>query len=91
MLETLKGAALIACTLETGRTHQIRIHLSESGHPLLGDRVYSKRYQGELFSAPRVMLHAHTLGFSHPTDERLMRFESPLPGDFVKRLEQLRA
>lgn len=91
VLEKLNGASLISCTLETGRTHQIRIHLSESGHPLLGDRVYSKGHQGELLPAPRVMLHAQTLGFSHPTDERAMRFESPLPADFEKRLAELRA
>jgi 23S rRNA pseudouridine1911/1915/1917 synthase len=90
VIEQLNDACLVACTLETGRTHQIRIHLSEAGHPLLGDRVYSKGFRGELLPAPRVMLHAATLGFSHPTGERAMRFESPLPADFEQRLSELR-
>lgn len=91
VLERFEGCALVACTLETGRTHQIRIHLSEAGHPLLGERVYSKRYSGELLEAPRVLLHAATLGFAHPTDERPLRFESPLPSDFEAVLAALRS
>jgi len=65
-LEALAGATLIACRLETGRTHQIRIHLSESGHPLVGERVYIRRWGGTVIEAPRLMLHAAELGFLHP-------------------------
>lgn len=90
VLETFEDSALVACRLETGRTHQIRIHLSEKGHPLLGERVYSKGFSGTVLSAPRVLLHAATLGFAHPTDGRNLRFESSLPADFAGRLEELR-
>jgi 23S rRNA pseudouridine1911/1915/1917 synthase len=90
VLETFDSSALVACRLETGRTHQIRIHLAEEGHPLLGERVYSKGFSGPLLEAPRVLLHAATLGFAHPTDGRPLRFESPLPPDFAGRLEELR-
>jgi 23S rRNA pseudouridine1911/1915/1917 synthase len=68
-IEKLEGATLIACRLETGRTHQIRIHLSEAGHPIVGERVYTRRYTnagGILLPAPRLMLHAAELGFKHP-------------------------
>ncbi len=79
------GASLVECRLETGRQHQIRIHLSEAGHPLVGDRVYIRGYAGPLIDAPRVMLHARTLGFTHPArpEGDPMRFESPMPDDFV--------
>lgn len=90
VLETFAECSFVACRLETGRTHQIRIHLAEDGHPLLGERVYSKGFTGSLLAAPRVLLHAATLGFSHPTDARALRFESPLPEDFAERLASLR-
>lgn len=90
VVEQLGDCALIACTLETGRTHQIRIHLAEAGHPLLGERVYSKGFQGSLIQAPRVLLHAATLGFAHPSDGRPLRFDSPLPRDFEESLSKLR-
>jgi len=81
-LEPLRGATLVACVLETGRTHQIRIHLSEQGHPVIGDPVYIRNYRGEKIVAPRTMLHAAELGFNHPvTDERLT-FSAPPPADF---------
>jgi 23S rRNA pseudouridine1911/1915/1917 synthase len=73
--------ALVACHLETGRTHQIRIHLAEAGHPLLGERVYVRGYEAPLVPAPRVMLHAAELGFTHPATGKEMRFASPLPAD----------
>jgi 23S rRNA pseudouridine1911/1915/1917 synthase len=84
-------ATLIACRLETGRTHQIRIHLSESGHPLVGERVYIRRYNGRRVEAPRIMLHAAELGFIHPHTEEEIRFEEPLPDDMEKMLDRLRA
>jgi 23S rRNA pseudouridine1911/1915/1917 synthase len=90
-LETLRGATLVACRLETGRTHQIRIHLSEAGHPIVGDRVYVRGYAGPLLEAPRLMLHAAELGFVHPATQRPMRWELPLPEDMRALLERLRA
>ncbi len=89
-LETLPGATLIECRLETGRTHQIRIHLSEAGHPLLGERVYVRKYSGPLLDAPRVMLHATELGFIHPITGKPMHFEKPLPDDMSAVLFRLR-
>ena len=80
-IEALAGATLLACRLETGRTHQIRIHLSESGHPLLGERVYARGFRGVPIEAPRLMLHAAELGFVHPATEREMRWEKPMPDD----------
>ncbi len=78
------GATLVRCTLETGRQHQIRIHLAEAGHPVIGDRVYIRDLRGPKIEAPRVMLHAMVLGFEHPLRERgEMRFEAEAPGDFV--------
>jgi 23S rRNA pseudouridine1911/1915/1917 synthase len=89
-LEALAGATLLACRLETGRTHQIRIHLSESGNPLLGERVYSKGFRGPLLDAPRLMLHAAELGLVHPATERQMRWELPMPADMRGVSERLR-
>jgi 23S rRNA pseudouridine1911/1915/1917 synthase len=89
-VESLDGATLVACRLETGRTHQIRIHLSESGHPVLGERVYARRFTGPLLDAPRLMLHAAELGFVHPATEREMRWELPLPADMAAVAARLR-
>jgi 23S rRNA pseudouridine1911/1915/1917 synthase len=89
-IESLRGATLIACRLETGRTHQIRIHLSEAGHPVVGERVYVRRFAGPLIEAPRLMLHAAELGFVHPTTEREMRWESGMPGDMRDVVERLK-
>jgi 23S rRNA pseudouridine1911/1915/1917 synthase len=88
-LEALRGATLVACTLETGRTHQIRIHLAEMGHPLVGERVYVRDYGGPVIPAPRVMLHAAELGFVHPKTEAPVRWEEPPPEDFGAMLRQL--
>ncbi len=90
LLEQLRGASLVRCKLETGRTHQIRIQLSEAGHPLLGDRRYARR-RIETPVAPRVMLHAATLGFEHPSTCEPLHFEQPLPADMSATLESLRA
>ncbi|AKT35900.1 RluA family pseudouridine synthase [Chondromyces crocatus] len=90
-LEVLPGGAtLVACRLETGRTHQIRIHLAERGNPIVGEQVYVRDYPGEKLLAPRPMLHAAELGFVHPSTGRAMRFDIPPPPDFVKVLERLR-
>ncbi|MDF3066868.1 MAG: Ribosomal large subunit pseudouridine synthase [Polyangiaceae bacterium] len=89
-LESLRGATLVECRLETGRTHQIRIHLAERGHPLLGERVYSKTYRGELIPAPRVMLHARELSFEHPGTGERLSFEQRVPDDMEAVLATLR-
>jgi 23S rRNA pseudouridine1911/1915/1917 synthase len=89
-LESLRGASLLECRLETGRTHQIRIHLSERGHPLVGERVYSKNYRGDLIAAPRLMLHARELEFDHPTTNERLRFETEMPADMRGILAGLR-
>jgi 23S rRNA pseudouridine1911/1915/1917 synthase len=89
-LERLAGSTLVACRLETGRTHQIRIHLAEAGHPLLGERVYTRGYEGPWIPAPRVMLHAVELGFVHPATDEELHWRRPPPRDFCEVLERLR-
>ncbi|MEJ7730927.1 MAG: RluA family pseudouridine synthase, partial [Polyangiaceae bacterium] len=89
-LEALAGATLVRCRLETGRTHQIRIHLSEAGNPLVGERVYVREFRGTPIPAPRLMLHATEVVFEHPQHERPMRFERPPPADFAETLARLR-
>jgi len=89
-LEGLRGATLVECRLETGRTHQIRIHLAEAGHPVVGERVYVRDHRGPLIRAPRVMLHAAELGFEHPATRRPMHFESAPPEDLGELLRELR-
>jgi 23S rRNA pseudouridine1911/1915/1917 synthase len=89
-LEALPGATLVACRLETGRTHQIRIHMSESGHPVLGERVYIRGFAGPLLPAPRLMLHATELGFVHPATERPMQWELPMPDDMRAVIARLK-
>jgi 23S rRNA pseudouridine1911/1915/1917 synthase len=83
------GAAELACQLETGRTHQIRVHLAAIGHPLIGDPVYGRvtpsRRKAHPAAAtfPRQALHAAVLGFDHPRTGKKLRWESPLPADLV--------
>ncbi len=77
--ERLRGATLCEVRLETGKTHQIRIHLAEAGHPLVGETVYIRDFTGTLLPASRLMLHAATLGFAHPISGEMMRFTSSLP------------
>lgn len=103
-LESLPGAdgvtALLRCRLETGRTHQIRVHLSHRGHPLLGDPVYGGAFKTKsarlteparaaLQHLGRQALHATELGFLHPRSGVRLRFESPLPEDFSRLLAAL--
>ena len=80
---------LIECRLETGRTHQIRVHLSYIGHPLVGDELYGSRKNNLGFAGQA--LHAYLLGFVHPRSGEKLRFESPLPEEFQKELELLRS
>lgn len=89
-VQSLAGATLVACRLETGRTHQIRIHLSESGHPLAGERVYIRRFAGPIIEAPRLMLHAAELGFIHPATELAVRWDQNPPEDMQRLIGQLK-
>jgi len=86
----LAGATLVECRLETGRQHQIRIHLSELGHPLVGERVYIRDYAGSKIESMRPMLHARVLGFTHPRTGQRMSFEREAPDDFRAMIESLR-
>jgi 23S rRNA pseudouridine1911/1915/1917 synthase len=88
--ERLAGATLVACELATGRQHQIRIHLAEAGHPLVGETVYIRDWRGPQLPAPRPMLHAAVLGFAHPRTGERLRFEEPAPEDFERVAARLR-
>lgn len=87
VLEKLRGATLVEATLETGRTHQVRIHLAEAGHPVLGDKIYGNAGSSRRF--PRVALHAAVLGFDHPSSQLKMRFDVPLADDMEKLRREL--
>jgi 23S rRNA pseudouridine1911/1915/1917 synthase len=95
LLEILHGASLIRCTLETGRTHQIRVHLADHGHPLIGDALYGRRpaeavLQRAASTLGRQALHARVLGFVHPVSGQVLRFEVEPPADFRAALTLLR-
>ena len=79
--------ALIECTLETGRTHQIRVHMSSIGHPLVGDDIYGP--SSSKFKLEGQALHARVLGFIHPTTGEYMEFEAPIPDYFTELIEKL--
>ena len=92
--DTKPVASLIACTLETGRTHQIRVHLAHIGHPILGDATYGTGFKTKSTLLPepardalaalgRQALHAYLLGFEHPDTAEFMEFKSPLPADLA--------
>lgn len=94
------AAALVECRLETGRTHQIRVHMTHVGHPLIGDPMYGRASRARLsaLSAParalarafhRPALHAMTLGFRHPSSDAFLRFETPIPIDMMGLIENL--
>ncbi len=89
VVEHLRGASLVECQLETGRQHQIRIHLAEAGHMLVGEPVYKREYFGKPIDAPRVMLHARLLGFVHPRKEEELSFSQDPPEDFMDLYETL--
>lgn len=104
VLERLGFVTLVECKLETGRTHQIRVHLSSLGHPIFGDERYggTQIRQGTIYAkyrqfinnclelCPRQALHARTLGFVHPVTKEFMDFSSPMPSDMEGLLEKWR-
>jgi 23S rRNA pseudouridine1911/1915/1917 synthase len=90
-LEPLRGATSCEVRLETGRTHQIRIHLAEAGHPLVGEPVYIRDYRGTPIESPRLLLHAATLGFVHPITGETIELRSEPPPDFTAVVDRLRA
>ena len=81
--------ALLECQLETGRTHQIRVHLRAIGHPVIGDPTYGPGRADDVFGLSRPFLHARSLSFSHPVSGRTVRAESPLPDDLAAVLASL--
>jgi 23S rRNA pseudouridine1911/1915/1917 synthase len=91
----MPGVSLLHVAIATGRTHQIRVHLSAIGHPIVGDATYGglrKRVPGDLrplLSLDRPFLHAGRLVFHHPTDGRKMEFEAPLPRDLQLILDHI--
>jgi 23S rRNA pseudouridine1911/1915/1917 synthase len=85
--ERLGDCTLLSCRLETGRTHQIRVHLASLGHPLVGDPAYGR---GRGIKFTRQALHAWRLGLVHPVSQKAMQWESPLPKDFADLLAMLR-
>jgi 23S rRNA pseudouridine1911/1915/1917 synthase len=93
-VERLRGATLCRVRLETGRTHQIRIHLAEIGHPLVGETVYIRdllRADRTPLPSSRLLLHAATLGFDHPVTKERLQFSAALPPEFMSELERLKA
>jgi 23S rRNA pseudouridine1911/1915/1917 synthase len=94
VVRRLPGASLLHCTLHTGRTHQIRVHLEHLGYPIVGDAIYGKRQNTRLrelsgYTAPRQMLHAAQLAFTHPRTGQVMEFAAPWPEDFAAAVQAL--
>ncbi len=87
VLEQFKNYSLVKCVLETGRTHQIRVHMKYIGHPLAGDPLYGPK---KTLSGHGQFLHAKTLGFYQPSTNEWLEFSAPLPTIFEKQLENLR-
>jgi len=90
----LRDAALVECRLETGRTHQVRVHMASIGHPLLGDPVYGRsgKTHGKILKAlgfHRQALHAAELGFTHPVTKNRLSFSSPMPPDMQELMRAL--
>jgi 23S rRNA pseudouridine1911/1915/1917 synthase len=90
VVRELGEVALLRCTLHTGRTHQIRVHLAAMGHPIVGDRVYGGARKHPLAAlAGRQMLHAQTLAFDHPRTRERLEFNAPIPRDMAALMRQL--
>lgn len=88
VLERFGQYTLVECILETGRTHQIRVHMASIGHSIVGDPLYG--IKKEKFNLPGQLLHAKTIGFVHPTTGEMMEFSSEIPEHFQNVLEKLR-
>ena len=95
-------ASLVECRLETGRTHQIRVHMAHIGHPLIGDRTTAPAFRTKanrlpeplraaVAGFPRQALHARLLAFRHPRTHMIMRFEAPMPADMAAIVNEFRA
>jgi 23S rRNA pseudouridine1911/1915/1917 synthase len=96
VLERLNHATLVEAHLHTGRTHQIRVHFQHLGFPVAGDDTYGQRQTKRLaeltdYEAPRVLLHAHKLAFTHPRTGKKVKFTAPIPADMEDALKFLRA
>ena len=95
VLERFPRHTALVCQLETGRTHQIRIHLAEAGHPVCGEEVYTRRTDGTVMpdesGAPRLALHATELGFVHPESGKDVHWQMPPPPDLQRFMERLRS
>lgn len=94
VIDRLRGAAMVECRLETGRTHQVRVHMAHIGHPLIGDPLYGRERKGfksilETLGFKRQALHAKTLGFIHPVTGEPLLFQSALPSDMQELLSVL--
>jgi len=94
VVQQLRGASQVECRLETGRTHQVRVHMTHIGHPLIGDPLYSRDRKGfksilETLGFKRQALHAKRLGFIHPGTQQPLVFDSPLPADMQELLSEL--
>ena len=93
VIERLGPACLVDVKIITGRTHQIRVHFSSAGHPVLGDKTYGKKRAlnigKKIITFDRQMLHAHSLGFKHPIDGRLLEFKAPMPEDMKTAIENI--
>ena len=96
VVERFGGVTLLRCRLETGRTHQIRVHLTAIGHPLVGDPTYrgrrkiGVRLSDDVQAFPRQALHAQRLGLVHPVTHEAMQWAAPLPADFAALVAALR-
>ena len=96
VIERLNQATLIEAHLHTGRTHQIRVHFQHLGFPVAGDNTYGQRQTKKLaeltrYEAPRVLLHAHKLAFTHPRTGKKVKFTAPIPADMAEALKFLRS
>ncbi len=88
VVKRAKNATLLALTPKTGRTHQLRVHTSAMGHPILGDYTYANGFRCP-YKAHRVLLHAEYLGFTHPVTSKAVQFQAPLPEDFEACIKEL--
>jgi 23S rRNA pseudouridine1911/1915/1917 synthase len=93
VIKRFTGASLIKARIITGRTHQIRVHFADAGHPVLGDKTYGKktaiRQVQKIIRFPRQMLHAYSLKFKHPSTGEFIELTAPMPEDMKKAVEAL--